>query len=85
MQPANYIAGFPTHPCFSDSGSGQEEQPALLCALSGPGYSAHTRPASPSLLSLLTRACITSRFPFLRNFFFNGSFFMSRSILLANE
>jgi hypothetical protein len=22
MQPANYIAGFPTHPCFSDSGGG---------------------------------------------------------------
>lgn len=32
MQPANYIAGFPTHPRFSDSGSGQEEQPALLVA-----------------------------------------------------
>lgn len=29
MQPANYIAGFPTHPCVSDSGSGRRN--SRLC------------------------------------------------------
>lgn len=73
MQPANYIAGFPTHPCSSDSGSGQEEQP--LCFVAYQDRAIQLTPDPPPPASVFVNQSLPHHpLSISPEFFFNGSF-----------
>lgn len=84
MQPANYIAGFPTHPCASDSGS--RRRSSRLCFVAYQDRVIQLPPDPPPGPPVFVSPELASPPAFhFSGIFLNGSFFMSRPILLANE